>query len=239
MTQKKTTRIKRIFIILIALLALLAAGFFAYFLNYYHAVDTAALESDADVTVSSASYGWFFDGPGEDKALIFYPGAKVEETAYAPLLHLLASRGMDACLVKMPFRFAIFNSGAAADVMKQHSYDTWYIGGHSLGGAMAANYAAGHAEEYAGVILLAAYPTKRLPDSLKEVLIAGSEDRIVNRRRIEKARKQAPADYVEHEIVGGNHAQFGNYGAQKGDGEATISAEEQIEEAVGVILSET
>ena len=83
---------------------------------------------------------------------MFYPGAKVEETAYAPLLRAIAEAGMDACLVKMPFRLAIFGVDRADRVMAAHDYERWYIGGHSLGGAMAARYAAGHASRLAGVV---------------------------------------------------------------------------------------
>lgn len=93
----------------------------------------AALKSDDTVTVTQTAYGWFFDGPSETDALIFYPGGKVEETAYAPLLHALAERGMDCCLVSMPFRLAVFGVNKADQVMAQYDYAHWYIGGHSLG----------------------------------------------------------------------------------------------------------
>ena len=235
----KRKKLRTALTVLIIIAAALAAVFFVYVNIYYRADDRAlaALESDEAVEVEQTSYGWFFDGPGESAGLIFYPGAKVEETAYAPLLHLAASRGLDVCLVRMPWRLAVLNSGAAAGILRQYDYENWYVGGHSLGGAMAASYAAKHPEGLKGVILLGAYPVTRMPDSLLEILVAGSEDRIVNRKRIEKGRKLAPERYEEHEIPGGNHAQFGSYGAQKGDGAASITAEEQIEETVDVICA--
>ena len=110
--------------------------------------------------VEKTEYGWFLDGPSEENALIFYPGAKVEETAYAPILHRFAEEGMDVCLVKMPFRLAFFGISKASDVMAQYEYENWYIGGHSLGGAMSAVYAADHGDELKGIVLLAAYATK-------------------------------------------------------------------------------
>ncbi len=168
------------------------------------------------VRVSQTSYGWLFDGPSEQDALIFYPGAKVEETAYAPLLHLLAGEGMDVCLVRMPCRLAILGANKAASVMAQYDYGHWYIGGHSLGGAMAANFAADHGDQLTGVILLAAYPTKPLNKALLEISIYGSEDRVVNMGKIEAGKAYAPEDYREYAIPGGNHAQFGNYGEQRG-----------------------
>ena len=220
------------------MILLLAASFFAYVSVYYRA-DEAALgfmNSDESVAVTETRYGWLFDGPSEDAALIFYPGGKVEEKAYAPLLHALATQGLDACLVKMPFRLAVLHGNAAEDVLKAHGYTEWYIGGHSLGGAMAAMYAADHGSDFSGVILLAAYPSQKLPDTLTEIQLIGSEDRIINRDKVKQGQAYAPPHCVEYTIEGGNHAQFGSYGVQRGDGTAAISAEEQIQETVRVIM---
>ena len=97
-------RKKKIILLIALLIPILTAGaFFAYTGQYCHAdaAAAAALVSDRNVAVSQTDYGWFFDGPSEDDALIFYPGGKVEETAYAPLLRGLAEQGMDVCLVKI------------------------------------------------------------------------------------------------------------------------------------------
>ncbi len=217
--------------------AVLAVVSGIYVSVYYHADDTAAegLLTNEAVTVTQTDYGWFFDGPSEETALVFYPGAKVETEAYAPFLRLLAEQGMDVCLADMPFHLAFFGISKADDVMAEYQYDHWYVGGHSLGGAMAASYAAGNAEKLDGLVLCAAYPTKELDDTLTEVLLYGSEDLVVNRDKIEEGRQYAPEDYTEYVIDGGNHARFGSYGAQKGDGEARISAEDQWAEAASVI----
>jgi hypothetical protein len=226
--------------ILLAVLLLLVIGAAVFTGVYYHADGTAlrSLQPDDTVAVIQTGYGWLFDGPSDDRALIFYPGGKVEETAYAPLLHLLAAQGMDVCLVQMPLRLAVLDQYAADEVMKTHDYAHWYIGGHSLGGAVAALYAAKRAERLEGVILLAAYPTKQLPDSLCEILLVGSEDRVVNQAKLESGRLYAPACFCEHILEGGNHAQFGSYGPQKGDGTPTISAESQVEQTVALILAD-
>lgn len=220
-----------------AILVLLAAAFFLYTGVYCHADDTAlaALSSDGTVAVSETDFGWLFDGPSEDCALVFYPGGKVEETAYAPLLRRLAEEGMDVFLLRVPFRLAVLSPNKAADVMEHYSYGRWYVGGHSLGGAIAANFAASHGDALEGLILCAAYPTKELPADLTEILIAGSEDGVLNREKIEAGRQYAPEDYTEAVIEGGNHAQFGNYGAQRGDGTPAVTAEEQQAEAVRII----
>lgn len=212
--------------------------FLIYTSYYYHADVTAqaALVSGDTVQITQTPYGWLFDGPSERNALIFYPGAKVEETAYAPLLRLLAQEGMDVCLVSMPFHLAIFGANKADSVMARHDYDHWYVGGHSLGGAMAANFAASHGDQLTGLILLAAYPTKPLNKTLLEISIYGSEDGVLNMEKIEAGKAYAPEDYREYVITGGNHAQFGNYGEQRGDGTATISSEEQQQMAVRYII---
>ena len=230
---------KKLFLIVPGLFILLiAAVFFIYAGSYYRAGEAAAsaLAPDETVHVMQTDYGWLFDGPSETSALIFYPGAKVEETAYEPLLRRFAENGMDICLVKMPLRFAFFGAGAAKGVMEQASYDHWYIGGHSLGGAMAANYAAAHPEEIDGIVLLAAYPTKAIDNSLLTIIIYGSEDTVINGERLEKSREYVPANSDYHMIQGGNHAQFGDYGEQKGDGIAGITAQEQQEETVSVVM---
>lgn len=102
---------------------------------------------------------------------------------------------------------------------------------------MAAYYAAGHAAQLTGVILLAAYPTKSLADNLKVISIYGSEDGVLNRKRMEEGAEYMPGNYKEYVIQGGNHAQFGDYGEQKGDGTAAISAQEQQRRAVNKCLS--
>lgn len=225
-------------IILIAILILLAGAFFIYTGNFYHADEQAfsAMESDKAVVVVQTDYGWLFDGPSDETALIFYPGAKVEAQAYAPMLHLLAEKGMDACLVKMPFHLALFDMNKAEFVIREHSYDTWFVGGHSMGGAMAANYAANHGDQISGVILFAAYPTKTLDERLIEISVYGTEDGILNMGKVEKGKTYAPVTFYECVIEGGNHALFGNYGEQKGDGTPTITAQEQQRNAVDFIV---
>ncbi len=220
------------------LLALIAA-FFAYTASYARADQSAldALGSDQTVSVSQTEYGYLFDGPSTDSALIFYPGGKVDERAYAQLLRQIAAHGIDVCLVKMPFHLAVFGMNRADQVMETESYQTWYIGGHSLGGAMAANYAAGHASSLRGLILLAAYPTKPLSDDLSLLSIYGTEDGVLQMKAYENGKQYWPSDAQELAIAGGNHAQFGNYGPQSGDGAAKISAAEQQKETVEHIFA--
>lgn len=226
--------------ILAALPALLAAGFLLYAAVYYRADQTAldALCSDERVQISRTDYGWFFDGPAEDRALIFYPGGKVEETAYAPLLRMLAEQGTDVCLVKMPLRLAVLAPGRAELVLAEHDYETWYIGGHSLGGTIAASYAAEHPGAFRGLALLAAYPIRPLDPELHVLSVYGSEDGVLSRERLAEGEQYFPENVLILEIPGGNHAQFGSYGPQRGDGQALIRPEEQWAETAA-LLAET
>lgn len=226
----------RIFVSLVAFIDVMIFAFFLWASDYYHAGETAlaAMQSDSIVTVEKVKTGWLFDGLSEDEALIFYPGAKVEETAYAPLLHELAAEGIDVFLVKMPLNLAFFGMNNANTIVREGAYDRYYIGGHSLGGAMAASYAAGHEGDIDGVILLAAYPTKKT--SLDTVLLYGSEDGVLNMSRVEEADGLVSGTYDEYCINGGNHAQFGDYGEQAGDRKAEINAEEQWEQTIDEIV---
>lgn len=102
---------------------------------------------------------------------------------------------------------------------------------------MAANYTAKHLQQVDALVLLAAYPTKSLTEAQFPVLsLYGSEDGVLKREKLEKARSLMPAKYEEHCIAGGNHAWFGSYGEQKGDGKAQITPGEQWEETVEAIL---
>ena len=227
-------------VLLPMILILLAGGIFLYTTDFYHAEPIAleSLNSADGVAIIPTDYGWFFDGPSEEKAMIFYPGGKVEEAAYAPLLRQLAAEGMDACLVRMPLHLALLGIQKADTVMAEHRYEHWYIGGDSLGGVSAAFYAANNTEKLDGVILLAAYPVKQLNNRLKTVMIYGSEDKVLNMVEFAEHRVLAPTDAVVTCIAGGNHSQFGSYGIQKGDGIAQITPEEQIRKTVESIRKE-
>ena len=238
--MKKRTRI----ILSVCLVVLLAFGIggYAYVIDYYHA-DETALEAMAYLTdsVQAEQDGdviWFI--PEDPTAgLIFYPGGKVEYTAYAPLLRACAENGILCALVRMPGNLAVLNANAADGLQQEHpEITTWYIAGHSLGGAMAAGYAAALEKDYDGLILLAAYSTKDLSQTTLRVLsVYGSEDGVMNQDSYEKNRANLPADTTEVVLDGGCHAQFGFYGAQDGDSVPTITGEEQIRQTAEAIAA--
>ena len=222
-----------------------AAAVWAWYVNdYYRSEPIIAeyLKGTEQVKVKELDQkkgreGLLFDGPGEEIAIIFYPGAKVEYTAYAPIFMGLAEEGIDCFLLKMPGNLAILGADKAAQVMEAYDYSQWYLSGHSLGGAMAADFAASHKDDLSGLVLLAAYPTKEIESKDMKVLsVYGSQDRVLNQEKLVAGRQLMPENYEEICIEGGNHAQFGAYGVQEGDGQATIAAAEQWEQTVNAIL---
>ena len=219
-------------IALAAMIVFLVVAFFAYVNDYRRADQTAAaiLNSNASIR-QEGSLTILSPDTGNDTGagLIFYPGGKVEEAAYLPLLDLLREQGITIALVKMPFRLAVFQINAADRVYDAvPSVSRWFIGGHSLGGAMASSYAAGNESRLSGLILLGAYPVNDSP--IPTLCLYGSEDILLDLSKL--------ADVANVlRIEGGNHAQFGNYGVQQGDGVAMISREAQQEQAAEAMLA--
>ena len=132
--------------------------------------------------------------------------------------------------VEMPFNLAVFDISAADGIQENYpEIKEWYIGGHSLGGSMAAAYLGDNIESYDGLVLLGSYSTEDLKDSGLEVLsIYGSEDEVLNKEKYDECKSNLPQDFCERIIDGGCHAYFGMYGEQEGDGSATVTNEEQM-----------
>lgn len=223
-----------IVIILLIVLTILAYGIY-YVNDYYHADDTANqyLNGTGNVTVTKLDKGLLLDGPGNDTALIFYPGAKVEYTSYLPMLTHLSERGVDCYLVEMPFNLAFLGKDLAGDIIKDSNYEHYYLSGHSLGGTMAAEYA-NNSGNVSGLILFAAYSTKEID---KPVLsIYGSNDKVLNHETYNESRHLIDRNLTEIIIDGGNHAQVGNYGSQPKDGKATITPNEQQKKSIDAMV---
>ena len=239
-------RKRKIFIIKMSIILTLAviAGACTIYLGDYYRADNEAIDAflPLGTTWKEEPDGTIvFEPEGATKGFIFYPGGKVEYTAYIPLMQACAEKGILCVLVEMPFNLAVFDISAAEGIQKEYSeIEEWYIGGHSLGGSMAASYLADHAEDYEGLILLGSYSATDLSDTDLAVLsIFGSEDRVMNHEKYEDNKSNLPDDFSEFVIEGGCHAYFGMYGAQDGDGIPAITNEEQIrltaENIVGIM----
>lgn len=107
----------RLTAIILSAAILMAAACIIYINDYYRAIDSLpAMAGNDRVQVTTADFGYIFDGPGEDTALIFYPGAKVEDIAYADLLRRTAAEGVDCFLVHMPGNLAFFGINKADEI---------------------------------------------------------------------------------------------------------------------------
>lgn len=231
--KMKDTKKRMRLLCLVAVLLVLAAACIIYITDYYHA-DTAAITAfaaDSDISpqfLQSKALAYVPDAPVA--GLIFYPGGKVEYTAYEPLMLACARQGILCVLIKMPGNLAVLDANAA-DGIQEHFPEirNWYLGGHSLGGSMAAFHAADNTEDYQGLVLLAAYSTKDLRNTDLNVLsVYGSEDRVLNMENYNKNRSNLPSAFTEVIIDGGCHAYFGMYGSQDGDGIPAVSNKQQI-----------
>ena len=234
----RQSRKRDVILTFLLLVCLLAAGGAWYVGDYYECEEEVQpyFQNSGPVKIEERENGLLLDGPGSENAFIFYPGAKVEYTAYVPLLYQIAENGTDVFLLKMPCNLAFLGMNRADDIISSYEYAHWYLGGHSLGGAMAAAYATEHLDSLDGLVLLAAYPTKSLQAEGFSVLsLYGSEDGVLQMEKVEQGRAYMSDDYTEICIQGGNHAQFGNYGAQKKDGVATLSREKQQRQTVRAI----
>ena len=191
-----------------------------------------ALETDLAVIVSTTD--WLVFQPAfsnRSVGFVIYPGGRVDFRSYAPMAHRIAAKGYLVVIVRMPLNLAVFGVNIASAVIKSFSQiGSWVIGGHSLGGTMAAQFAHENPTKVKGLVLWAAYPasgTDLAKDNLLVATIHGTNDGLVSSSQIEDSLKLLPASTTRIEITGGNHAQFGWYGDQGGDNVATITREQQ------------
>ncbi|MBC1423639.1 alpha/beta hydrolase [Listeria seeligeri] len=173
-------------------------------------------------------------------SVILYPGAFIDGLSYAPLAKELASNGYKTYIVEMPLNLAVFGKNRAADIIDEAPDEKFVIGGHSLGGVMSSRFAHDNEDEIQGVFFLASYPDEK--GSLKNasfpaISITATNDKVLNKDSYNESKKYLPKDTTFVSIEGGNHAQFGSYGTQHGDGKATISGTEQTEQVANAMIS--
>lgn len=171
--------------------------------------------------------------------VIIYPGGRVDPRAYAAIANRIAAQGYFVVIVPMPLNLAVLAPQAASNVITRYpEIDKWVVGGHSLGGAMAANFARRYPEIIEGLFLWASYPASGddLSDTgLSVISIYATNDQLATPEEVLAAADLLPADTIWIVVQGGNHAQFARYGVQPGDGEADlppILQENQIFEAM-------
>ncbi len=192
-----------------------------------------ALESGdgMDVRVEDDAYAIQPEGSAAHVGVILYPGGRVDYRSYAPLAREIASRGYLVVVPRVTLNLAVLDANRADDIIAAHpDVLAWAVGGHSLGGAMAASYAEGHAETVNALVLLAAYPASSTDLSDNDLMVTsifGTLDGVLSSDSLEASVDLLPSSTSFVPIEGGNHAQFGSYGPQPGDNPASISAEDQ------------
>ena len=224
---------KKSIVIIIVLVVIICS--ICIYLNTYYKADSEVndyLESNT-INVSKIDNTYFFDGPGEENTIIFYPGGKVEYTSYAPLLYKLAENGIDTFLLQMPFNLAILDTDAANKIINDYEYDNYYLMGHSLGGVAISMHKFNNID---GIIFLASYPTKKINDNISVLSIYGTNDGVLDMDKYNKSKKYWSKYTIEKVINGANHSQFGNYGDQKGDNPATITRKKQQYKTIETII---
>ena len=200
----------------------------------------AALESTDTVMITQDKWIVFDPVKKTETRLIFYPGGLVEPSAYAPILHQIAESGVLVIITPMPFNLAILNTAAANAVIDAYPFiSSWVIAGHSLGGASAAIFADNHPTRLDGIALWDSYPpgSSDLSDNnISAISIFGTTDHFPNTENFNDTKHLLPGDTVFNAIEGANHAQFGDYGPQKGDVVASMSLAEQHDLVAEIML---
>ncbi|MEA9984358.1 alpha/beta hydrolase [Subtercola sp. RTI3] len=202
----------------------------------------AAMRSDAAVTVTEDATEIVLTPTGTVRAtgVFFQPGATVDARAYAAVLRPLAEAGHLVVIPKQPLGIAFLSAAAFGGARSAHASVTqWVVGGHSLGGTVAAidagSFAGASTWKVVGLLLYASYPATDMSGLGARVLsVSGSNDGLATPAKIDASKPSLPADTQYVVIAGGVHAFFGDYGPQAGDGVAGVShddARTQIEQA--------
>jgi len=201
-----------------------------------------ALESDGLVKVTQEP--WLTFAPAEETpniGFIFYPGGRVDRQGYAHLMKAIASEGYLVVVPEMPLNIAAFRPNIADKIIAAHpEIDRWVISGHSVGGAMAAQYTHTRSENIAGLVIWASYPPDKADLSslgIPVTLIYGSRETRVTDSSIAERQHLLPADTVFVRIEGGDHHQFGSYEIDPEDHLATIDRDSQQQQIIQATLS--
>lgn len=235
---------KKIVSIVVLAIFIGATGFTTFWvLDSSHPMEEAleSLVSDENIFVETDP--WLSFSPTNvtpSTAIIFYPGGKVEPESYSVLARSIALEGYLVIIAPMPLNLAVLGANSANDIITEFSeIENWLMVGHSLGGTMAAKYTYDHPSLISGLILLASYPTEanNLSDTNISCLSIYGEFDTVLSLDVPSTSPFLPENHTVYEIAGGNHAYFGYYGEQKGDGIATITREQQhLETKIQILL---
>lgn len=232
----------KIFVPFALLILVFALGFVAWAKQPYEAEAEPLALARADervVITETPQYIWVRPQEVNGKALIFYPGAKVDPHAYLWKLSDVAARtNIQIFLTKPRLNMAIFGIHQADQVRNDFpQVTTWYVGGHSLGGSMACFYARQH-PEVAGMVLMGSYCSADLSSHTGRFLtIHGGRDELTPLADVQASQTKLPQNALLREIPGMNHAQVGDYGTQSGDNLASME-DEEVREGISQLIQQ-
>lgn len=200
-----------------------------------------ALSSSDQIQVSTEP--WLTFAPTQSEAttgFIFYPGGRINPQGYAPLMNAIALEGYLAVVPEMPINMAVFNPNVANEIIDANpQINHWVIGGHSVGGTMAAQFTDAYPEKIAGLVIWASYPADNINLSAASIpvgLIYGTLDPVVNDESVGDRKYLLPEDTIYTRIEGGDHHQFGTYKITPEEHHATISSADQQEQIISATL---
>ena len=240
--EDKSKAINKRMITLLGVLILFVIGFFIWLSNGYSLQENNMkyLQSNSKVEVTvDGNYTYFTPkNASATKGFIFYPGERVDSSSYAKLCNEVASYGYKVVAVDMPFNYANFGKNKATQVIEDNPEITkWVIGGDSLGGTVACEYAVNN-KNVEGIVLISSYPRYNISElGFKVLSLWGSKDNVVDYKELINSKEQLPQDTKYVEIEGANHSQFANYGMYSGDEEALISSDEQMDITVRNVVN--
>ena len=226
--------IKRFVLVVLLLIVVLAIAFYFWAKSAYEPTEEALTYME-----ESNENELTFGSKEADKGIIFYQGGKVEEEAYAYLGNQLAENGYFVVIPRLTLNLAILDGDKAEGIIERYrGINDWYVGGHSLGGAVASSFAIEHPDVIQGLFFLAAYPIEDMSNGNMPTLTIYGEDDGVAVLSDQKEKESLLSTHSEiHVIKGGNHANYGMYGEQKGDNPASITSKQQINETVKIVTN--
>ncbi len=218
--------------ILLILLIFAGVGLYLFADDYYRpsATATEAMESTDNITFTQDGGDLIYTPKDIKGGVIIYPGGKVSEKAYGYLAQKIADLGYKTIVVKVPLKLSILSNNAGLKYLQDEEISKWVVMGHSLGGISASRLVRKNPASIEALILMASYPDNAvdLKDQKFQIYsLVGDKDSVINKELMESAKVRLPKDTIFTIIPGGNHASFGNYGAQDGDQLPDIGYEEQ------------
>lgn len=231
LNRKKTIQLIFAFIIT-TLIVLFTFGAIWIATPYKPSSDALALLKDSENSYFKDTGNLeFIPKEPKSKGIIFYPGGRVEAQAYSYICSALANQGYPCIIAVMPFNLAVFKIDAGDEIISKYpEIQGWIIGGHSLGGSMAARYVnqTEYKDKISGIVFLASYSDIDLSKSkIPCSILIATKDNILNFDTFSDNFKNFPDNHNLNVIQGGNHSQFGDYGLQQDDGNSEINKDEQ------------